>query len=263
MMLFITTVLIALVAYLAWQLFLSKKENDAQKLQFTKLQEEKKVVFDLLHDLGEAFSEEIDQNQLLHIILSSTLRVTGARGAIVYLLNPNQTQLEVSSVIGLFPPPVSLPIEAESKIATREEYLETVLRSEPIPYPSDNILAQTLNTEDGLLLPQAHSDPRFPNFHEPALQVGSFLAVPLRYRSEKLGILALSNNRSGASFNPDDLEIVRSIAYQASFSLHNARVFNQLAENNVSTATWTPPAKSSASSSRKSAPAWTATKSPP
>src|SRR5690606_6889924 len=106
-----------------------------------------KVVFDLLHDLGEAFSEEVDRRQLLSIILESSLGVTNARGGAVYLLNNQKNHLVAEVVSGMFPPPIALPPEAESKIVTREEYLETVLRNETIAMNSGNILVKSLDEE--------------------------------------------------------------------------------------------------------------------
>lgn len=229
-MIFFVTFLIALAVYLSWELKRSGEEKEKQAVLFTKLQEEKKVVFDLLHDLGEAFSEEVDRRQLLKIILDSSIRVTGARGGVVYLLNAPKNQLMAEAVSGMFPPPIALPPEAESKIVTREEYLETVLRNEAIPVHSENILIKALEDEEGFLLEDASQDIRFPHFEEPTLKVKSYIAIPLRYRSEKFGVLALANPFSGESFSPNDFDIARSIAYQASFSLHNAAVFSQLAE---------------------------------
>ncbi|MDZ4787876.1 MAG: GAF domain-containing SpoIIE family protein phosphatase [Blastochloris sp.] len=222
--------LIGLTIYLSWRLNRLQEEKAEQAANSAKLQEEKKVVFDLLHDLGEAFAEEIDRHQLLNIILESSLRVTGARSGVVYLVNSQRTQISAEAVSGMFPPPVSLPPEAESKVVTREEYLETVLRNEVIKLDSPSILIEALNSEEGFLVADAKDDIRFPKFHESSLRVQTFIAVPLRYREEKLGILALANRLDDGAFGESDYEIVRSIAFQASFSLYNANVFSQLAE---------------------------------
>jgi len=229
-MIFIVTFFIALIVYLSWELKRSRDEKNNQARIFTKLQEEKKVIFDLLNDLGEAFSEEVDRRQLLKIILDSSISVTGARGGVVYLLNPPKNQLLAEAVCGMFPPPLPLPREAESKIVTREEYLETVLRNEAIPVQSENILIQALQDEKGFLLEDTTEDNRFPAFEEPTLRVKSYIAIPLRYRSEKYGVLALANPVHEGGFSTNDFDIARSIAYQASFYLHNATVFSQLAE---------------------------------
>jgi phosphoserine phosphatase RsbU/P len=229
-MIFILTPLILLVVYLLWELKRSREEREKQKSSFAKLQEEKKVVFDLLHDLGEAFSEDIDRPQLLKIILDSSIRVTGARGGVIYLTSQTKNQLQVEAISGMFPPPIPLPQDAVNKIVTRREYLETVLRNEVVPHHSESILFQALDSEEGFLIVDATKDSRFPNFEEPTLKVKSYIAVPLRYREEKFGVLALANPFSEAAFTRNDFDIIRSIAYQASFSLHNASVFNQLAE---------------------------------
>lgn len=227
---FIFVITFCVAVYLAWRLSLAGELNKKQAEDFAKLQEEKKIVFDLLHDLGEAFSEEIDRKQLLNIILESSLRVTGARSAAIYLLNPQHSQLVAEVATGLFPPPISLPPEAESKIVTREEYLENLLKSETIKLDSGNILVQALISDEGFMVSNALEDNRFPIFHEKTLTVQTYIAVPLRYRDEKLGVLAIANRFDETGFTQTDFEIASSIALQASFSIHNANVFSQLAE---------------------------------
>jgi phosphoserine phosphatase RsbU/P len=226
----LTILLIFLVIYLIRELHSSRKKEKEQLKHFAKLEEEKKVVFDLLHDLGEAFSEEIDRHQLLKIILDCSTRVTGASGGAVYLINPAKTHLIAETIHGMFPPPLPLPRETERQLVIQPDCLTSILHNEPIPLDLETILIQALEDAEGFLIEDASQDKRFPHLEEPSLRVKSYIAIPLKYRTEKFGLLILANPFSDAGFGRTDFEITRSIAYQASFAIHNAAVFHQLAE---------------------------------
>lgn len=195
------------------------------------LQEEKKIVFDFLHDLGEAFTEEnIDRTQMLGVILRCARRVCDARGGAIYLWDAERKKLKAEAVIGLFPPPFAVPEAVADKIATREEYLETMLKNEPVPAQSGSVLAQVAHERQALLIEFAEGDSRFPVFHEPSLCTHSYIAVPLHYRGDDLGVMALANREDGRSFEISDLEVMKTIADQASYSLHHAQIYSQLAD---------------------------------
>ena len=61
-----------------------------QREVVTELQQEKKVIYEFIHDLGEAFTEDIDREHLLRIVV--TLRAQGhypqPAAAAIYLWTP-------------------------------------------------------------------------------------------------------------------------------------------------------------------------------
>ncbi len=194
------------------------------------LRKEKKIVFDFLHDLGEAFTESVDQHQMLEIILDSAQKVCDAHGGVIYLWNEGRTALRAESVKGFFPPPMQVDNTVADKFATRVEYLETFLKSEPLLADSQNILLEVSRSGEPLLIHDATSDARFPKFKEESLHVRTYIAVPLDYRGEQLGVMALANREDGLPFNRHDLEVIQSVADQAAFSLHSASTYRQLAD---------------------------------
>jgi hypothetical protein len=91
-------------------LWIRKKLRASLKLQirlqkeFVALQQEKKIIYDFLHDLGEAFTEDIDRDHLLRIIVTCARKVTGAKGAAIYLWDADREKLVAAIVNGMFPP---------------------------------------------------------------------------------------------------------------------------------------------------------------
>lgn len=222
---------IAITAAVLWRLLTVKTEElDRLERRHVSLQHEKTVIFNFLHDLGEAFTDNIDRTQLLNIILRCAQQVCDAHGGAIYLWNEGHTHLRAEAVMGIFPPPFPVPNDVADKLATRTEYLESLVRNETLPPESVALLVRVANTGKPVLIADASDDSRFPRFREESLCVRTYLAVPLHYREEQLGVLALANREDGKPFSLNDFEIVKSVADQAAYSLHNAKVYGQLAD---------------------------------
>jgi sigma-B regulation protein RsbU (phosphoserine phosphatase) len=216
--------------YLRRKLRLSRLFQDKLQQEFVALQQEKKIVYDFLHDLGEAFTEEIDREHLLRIIITCARKVTGARGAAIYLWDANREKLLAAMISGAFPPPLKIDNIVADQLAGRQEDLEAFLRLEAIPADSNAVVAEVARTGVAIHAEQAEADNRFPWFRQKALQTETYLAVPLHYREEQLGVLALANREEGKSFSKSDFDLIKSVADQAAYSLHHAQIYRQLTE---------------------------------
>ncbi|MCE0523682.1 MAG: SpoIIE family protein phosphatase [Methylacidiphilales bacterium] len=217
-------------------LYNRKKLNESRRLQadlrreFAALQQEKKVIYDFLHDLGEAFTEEIDREHLLRIIVTCARKVTGAKGAAIYLWDADREKLVAAIVSGTFPPVLKVDNIVADQLAARSENLEAFLRLEAIPADSTSVIGEVAQTGVGIHAERAEQDERFPWFRQKNLQTETYMAVPLHYRQEQLGVLALANHEEGKPFSKADFDLVHSVADQAAYSLQHAQVYSQLAE---------------------------------
>src|ERR1700685_3163364 len=79
--------------YIRGKLRASLKMQAQLQQEFIALRQEKKIIYDFLHDLGEAFTEEIDKEHLLRIIVTCAQKVTSARGAAIYLWDQDRKKL--------------------------------------------------------------------------------------------------------------------------------------------------------------------------
>jgi sigma-B regulation protein RsbU (phosphoserine phosphatase) len=193
------------------------------------LQQEKKVIYEFLHDLGEAFTEDIDREHLLRIIMTCARKVTAARGGAIYLWNAEHDKLRCAIISGVFPPPFKVDNVVADQLAARPQDLEAFLRLEQIPEWSKSCIAQVAQTGMAVYAESTELDDRFPWFRQPALQTRTYIAVPLHYREEQLGVIALANREDGA-FTLSDFDLVKSVADQAAYSLQYAQVYQQLTE---------------------------------
>jgi len=211
-----------------WQISLKLQAKLHQ--EFAALQQEKKVIYDFLHDLGEAFTEEIDRDHLLRIIVTCARKVTAARGAAIYLWDPDHEKLVAAIVSGTFPPVLKVDNIVADQLAAKAENLEAFLRLEAIPADSTSVIGEVAQTGVGVRAERTDLDERFPWFRQKVLQTESYLAVPLHYRDEQLGVLALANREDHQTFTKADFDLVKSVADQAAYSLQHAQVYQQLSE---------------------------------
>jgi sigma-B regulation protein RsbU (phosphoserine phosphatase) len=225
--------LIALVEgflYLRMRLRVGKKMQERLQKEFVALQQEKKIIYDFLHDLGEAFTEEIDREHLLRIIVTCARKVTGAKGAAIYLWDVDREKLVAAIVSGTFPPVLKVDNIVADQLAANPENLESFLRLEAIPSDANSVISDVARSGKGIHAEKAEADDRFPWFRQKELQTQSYMAVPLHYREEQLGVLALANHDEGRTFSTADFGLVQSVADQAAYSLQHAQIYSQLTE---------------------------------
>jgi sigma-B regulation protein RsbU (phosphoserine phosphatase) len=207
----------------------AKLERRLQR-EVVELQQEKKVIYEFIHDLGEAFTEEIDREHLLRIVVTCVRKVTSARGAAIYLWTPEHDVLRAAVVSGFFPPPLKIDNVVADQLADRPEDLEAFLRLEAIHSQSATVIARVAQTGTAVFAENAELDERFPWFRQANLQTRSYIAVPLHYREEQLGVLAAANPEGQPTFTAADFDVVKSVADQAAYSLQYAQVYQQLSE---------------------------------
>ena len=172
----------------------------------------------------------MDRDHLLRIIIDCARRVTGAKGAAIYLWDPDHEKLMAATVSGTFPPVLKVDNIVADQLSTRPENLEAFLRLEAIPADSTSVIGEVAQTGKAVWAEQAELDERFPWFRQKNLQTETYMAVPLHYREEQLGVLALANREGGASFTKADFDLVQSVADQAAYSLQHAQIYTQLSE---------------------------------
>src|SRR5271156_5657842 len=212
------------------KLLASQKLQAQLQKEFEALQQEKKVIYDFLHDLGEAFTEDIDREHLLRIIVTCARKVTGAKGAAIYLWDADREKLVAAIVSGTFPPVLKVDNILADQLVARAENLEAFLRLEALPADSTSVIGDVARTGVAVHAERAELDERFPWFRQKALQTLTYMALPLHYREEQLGVLALANHEEGKAFTKADFDLVKSVADQAAYSLQHAQIYSQLTE---------------------------------
>ncbi|MBU1105864.1 MAG: GAF domain-containing protein [Candidatus Riflebacteria bacterium] len=166
-------------------------------------QDLKRKVLELntLHEVGKNLSLVLDINKLLELVLDLTAKVLGGVKTSSVILHDSESDcLQVMLYKGERTVEAMQPIKAGDGIAGK-----VFLRGEPI----------IIN-----------------DFHLPEGNQGvggrSSICVPLKVKEKTIGVLSVSDKRSGEPFDQSDLDMMVTLASQISISLYNAQLYEDL-----------------------------------
>lgn len=99
-----------------------------------------------------------------------------------------------------------------------------------IPVPIDTSIAGAAFTSDqAIIVPDVRNDPRY--FARVGDSIGyharSLLAVPLKFKDHKIGVLEAENKKGEQGFDADDARVLTALAVQAAIAIENARQVEQ------------------------------------
>jgi len=223
MVLFLLGILVG-VSVLSFALYRTRKREALLEEEKQQVVQSRELVVDFMHHMVEALGEGLGQEELRQRIVHAAILCSGALSAALFERD-GQGQMRGVAVEGLFPPHRPLPPNVIEKLTTRAKFIESVLRSESFP-DDEGIVGAVVQTGRAQLVADAANDPRIIRHQDSALKVRSVIAVPLAFRGELFGVLAVANSTDGTAFSNADFTLMQSLAEQAALALHNLRLLN-------------------------------------
>ena len=166
-----------------------------------------------LYELSRAFMETVELKDLLDQIVAAVKQETHSKVASLMLLDEDRSELHIAAAAGL-PRDV---IEKEKQSLGRGIAGYVAKTGEPM------MVAEGLT-----LTPEVQRAMSKPD-------ILSALSLPLRLRSQVIGVLNLSRMRGSEPFTHSDLEVATVFAGQAAIAIDKARLIHQLKQlSNVS-----------------------------
>jgi transcriptional regulator with GAF, ATPase, and Fis domain len=168
----------------------------------------------LLYQLGCAFAERIELDELIPLVVEECRRAIGAQGISVLMLDRERNEL--------YFPWVS------------QDDREVAERLSALRFPADRgIAGEALTTGKAVKVDDAQNDPRL--YREVDRHTGmltrSLLAVPLVSSRGSVGVIEAVNSTSGGPFTGDDLNFLETLAGGIAVALENARLHGQIKES--------------------------------
>lgn len=221
---FFQLLLIALVWFLV-------RRSHQMRLQRDALLQEKDVVFNFVHDVGDVFgdAESVDLNALLKRVLFYALRTTKAGAGAIYLLEEESGGLRAHATSGVFPPMGNTHERELDQAFSKIRLAEKLVRAESIPVGS-GLVGTVARDGHPILVADAERDARVPHFSADFFQIHSMLLVPMRFHNAVLGVLVVINRVDSQRFIEADQNLLQALADQASVSIHYARLSAALDE---------------------------------
>ena len=211
---------------LAWNYTRKKAKSETSKLndQKIRLQQEKEIIVDFMHNLAVAIGEGVVRKDLYQRIAHTAVMTTGAISACVYEKLANG-KLQSVATEGLFPPQRKLRSPLAETSTTRARFLEKILASE-ILEDGEGIIGEVAKTGKAVYVPQAQNDPRIVKHDDPSLMLRSLIYSPLLHDDQISGVLVVANPANGLPFSETDFSLVNSLAEQAALAIKNSDAMN-------------------------------------
>ena len=219
--------LIALVCVL-----IAAKQRDilAKTLdELDRLREERQVIIDFLHRSADDIGSGANREKIYKRTVRATALSCGAMSACVYEKTADG-KLVAKACEGLFPPQAK-KIGRRKNGELRAKYIEDALIAETIE-PNEGILGEVAASGRGVLIKDALKDPRIIKHDDESLKIRSFMAVPLIFRGQLSGVLAVANPISGRAFTDTEFSLAKSLGEQCALALQNAEAVSALLMRN-------------------------------
>ena len=194
------------------------------KNENSRLQQEKKIVVDFMHNLAVAIGEGVPKNELYKRITHTAVITTGAMSACIYE-KTSSNRLQGVAVEGLFPPQRAIRKAKAGEGKSRARFLESILTSETLE-EGEGIVGQVAKTGKAELVKQADKDPRVVIHSDPSLKAKSLVYAPLIHDDKTYGVLVVANPAGGHSFTQMDFSLISSLAEQAAMAIKNSDAMN-------------------------------------
>lgn len=210
-------------AVIAVALFFSVRNGRQIRRKNASLRQEREVIFDFIHNIGEVFAdtEEIKADALIKRILFFATKTGKAASGAIYLYNTNRTQLFARAISGIFPPLYDADQIHTEELLAQSQYLETLVKTRPVA-SGEGLVGSAAAVGSGIIIEDAEIDARVPVYANAFLKIRSLLIVPMRFGNEVMGVIALANRTDGLPFTPGDLNLLQAMADQASVPVHYA-----------------------------------------
>lgn len=161
----------------------------------------------LLNELALAASTSVDVNKVLDIIIQKSIKAVKAEQGSIMLVTPK-----------------------------KDTPFETLIRKEDISGEMTgykvgaNITGWVLKNKQPLIIENLAKDDRFKVTEKEIGEIQTVLCVPIVTHAEIIGVLTLTNKKTGEPFSSNDLRLISILAAQSGQLIHNSQLQQQAME---------------------------------
>lgn len=191
-----------------------------------RLGRERQVIVSFLQRIGSAFTAEVAVDDVLKIILDSSLETTEAQAGAIYLYDKDREMLEPRIVSNFFPPMyVDSPI---TNSHSRTDDLEDEMKHQSFAL-NEGVIGEVAASGRAQIIDDVSREGIMLGSTTDYMRNRSMLVVPLRIRDEPLGVMAVLNKTRG-SFNNEDRSLLQALADQGALFINNVILTGEVAQ---------------------------------
>lgn len=167
-----------------------------------------------INKIGLAINSTMDIDRLFNLIVRSTTSTLDAQIGYIILYDKEQQTLNVTNLIGngkLIAPQRTIRIKETS------------------------VSSWVINNHQPLLIADINETPQFDRFSELGYERKSLICAPLMVRDEIIGTISVVNKTDNSPFHQSELEMLTTIAAQASIAIKNATLYDEQQQTYLNT----------------------------
>lgn len=191
-----------------------------------RLERERQIVVTFLQAIGNTLgAEAFDLNQVLEMVMASSLRATNATAGAIFLID-SDGKLQAKLSRGFFPPMYDAT-EPEHR-ARRTEILQSRMLEQQFGV-GEGIVGQVAKTGEPVLIEDVEKAGIMLGTTTGFMRSRSMILVPLTLQDEVLGVMGVLNKETATPFDTDDQYMLQALAENAALAIRNAEMVAELA----------------------------------
>jgi len=160
-----------------------------------------------LHKVGLAINSTMDKDKLFNLIVRTTMDTLQAQIGYIILTNEEKTILTVTTLLGL-------------DVALSPEGTE-------LPMKPSSVSTWAINNRKPLLIADINETPEFDRFSALGYERNTLICAPLMTKDEIIGTITVVNKLDDSVYTNEELELLNTIAAQASIAIKNAKLYDE------------------------------------
>jgi putative nucleotidyltransferase with HDIG domain len=160
-----------------------------------------------LHKVGLAINSTMDMNRLFDLIVKITTETLHAEIGYIILTDKEKRVLKVTTLHG-------------HDVTISPEGTE-------LPMRPSNVSTWVIRNRKPLLITDINETPEFDRFSSLGYERKTLICAPLMTKDEIIGTITVVNKRDNSVYNKEELELLNTIAAQASIAINNAKLYDE------------------------------------
>jgi len=167
-----------------------------------------------IYKIGLAINSTMDIDRLFNLIVRTTTTTLKANFGYIILYDAENSCLNVTNLIGsgkLLAPKTAIPMR-DSSVST-----------------------WVIRNRRPILIADINETPQFDRFSDLGYERKSLICAPLLVKDEIIGTISVVNKSDDSQFNAEEMEMLSTIAAQASISIKNATLYDEQQQTYLNT----------------------------
>ncbi len=159
-----------------------------------------------LYKVGLAVNSTMESEKIFDLIVETTVKTLKAEIGYIILYNPSGQDLHVTTLKGH-----EIPDEAATTM----------------PMKPSSVSTWVIENRTPLLIPDINEFPQFDRYSALGYERKNLICAPLLVKDEIIGTITVVNKRDSSTYNAEELELLVTIAAQASIAIKNAQLYDE------------------------------------